>query len=274
MRIIVCSKMDLAGALVLNRLIPALADHEVQVFLSDKIRAAETTVPELVELKHLERDLPVHTVFPLIDRIGDDGAALATFQGLSRRYGIPLESVKAINTPEMADRLRAWAPDIILSIRFSLIFKPEIYEIPRIGTYNIHPGALPRYAGLFAAFRAMINGDAIMGTTLHRVEQVIDAGPIIGIGWVDVDPKRDLLSHVLAAYNPGIDLFMECLAAWSAGNSVSETPQDTTPREYRGMPSNGDFHLFHSKGFRLYDPTVYNHLLGQFMPQQVTERLG
>jgi methionyl-tRNA formyltransferase len=143
MKILVCTKRDLAGALVLNQLMPALAGDRVMVLLSDKTRPVEKAVPELAEMKFLERDLPVDIVFPLVDLSGCDDAPFATFDGIARRFSVPIKTVTDINGPDSEAMIREFAPDLILSVRFSLIFKRNIFDIPPLGTWNVHPGALP-----------------------------------------------------------------------------------------------------------------------------------
>ena len=94
LRIVVCTKRDIAGALILNRILPCLTDHKVMVFLSDKTRDAEVSIPELSVLKYLERDLPINTIFPLVDALGEGktGRKL-TFKALSRAFQVPFHVV-------------------------------------------------------------------------------------------------------------------------------------------------------------------------------------
>ncbi len=266
MRIAVCTKRDLAGCLILNRMLPRLAGHAVMVLLSDKTRPVETVVPELAEMKFFERDLPIDTLFPLVDEVGGEGAALATFAGAATRFDVPIRVVKDINGPESEALLRDFAPDLMVSARFSLIFKRHIFDIPRLGTYNIHPGALPRYAGLFAPFRCMVEGADAIGCTLHRVDDGIDTGPVIGIGTLPIDLERSLLWHVVNTYGPGIDLFFEMMAAFDAGRPVEPQVQDRSRRVYAGLPDAESFRTFLAKGFRLFDPNEYLDLIRGFMP--------
>lgn len=268
MRIIVCTKRDLIGAVVLNDLLPKLAGHSLLVLLSDKTRPAEVTVPELGEIKFLERDLPLDMVFPLVDAVGGEGGRMATFNGLARRHGVPVKVVETIATPEAEQLVRDFAPDLIVSIRFSHIFRRNIIDIPPLGIFNIHPGALPRFAGLFAAFRGLLKGEARIGCTLHRVDEGIDTGPIVGIGWLPVRRDRSLLWHVVNTYGPGIDEFMTMLATIEAGGTVVETPQDLGQRVYRSMPDAATFAAFKAAGWQLYDPQTYQELLGRFLPPQ------
>lgn len=266
MRIIVFTKRDLAGALVLNQLMPHIAGDQVLVLLSDKTRPAEKSLPELSEIKFLERDLPIDTVFPLVDMAGGGEAELATFDGIAARYGVPIKTIADVNGEDELRLMRDFAPDLMLSIRFSLIFKRPAYSLPPLGTWNIHPGALPRYAGLFAPFRAMLDGADAIGCTLHKIDDGIDTGPVVGIGRLPIDPEHSLLWHVMRAYAPGIDLFVDMLEGVRAGRPPLLQIQDWSEREYLSMPGAEQFEAFRAKGLRLYEPKDYLALLQRFMP--------
>lgn len=269
MKIVVCTKRDLAGALVLNHLMPHLTGDEVCVLLSDKTRPVENAVPELAEIKFLERDLPLDRLFPLVDSHGGDDAPLATFQGIARRYGVPVRIVSDINGAESEAGLRAFAPDLMLSARFSLIFKPNVFDIPRLGTWNIHPGALPRYAGLFAPFRGLMDGGGRLGCTLHRVDAGIDTGPVLGIGWLEVERTRSLLWHVVNAYRPGLDLFVDMLAGIRAGMPPQPRTQDAAGRIYGTLPDAGAFAEFRRRGMRIHEQGEYLEMIAGFLPPDV-----
>ncbi|MBR9971268.1 formyl transferase [Magnetospirillum sulfuroxidans] len=270
LRVVICTKRDLAGALILNQMLPRLAGDTVMVLLSDKTRAVENAVPELAEMKFLERDLPIDTLFPLIDRDHGDDAALATFAGLARRYGVTIQVVEDINGAEGESLLRGFSPDVLLSARFSLIFRRNVFDIPRFGTYNVHPGALPRYAGLFAPFRCMLDGGDAIGCTLHRVDDGIDTGPVVGIGWLPVKPERSLLWHVLNTYQAGLDLFFTMLNGLRHGVVPRHLEQDRSQRVYGSLPGREAFDAFRAKGLRLFDPQDYKEILRGFVPTDGT----
>lgn len=266
LRILLCTKRDLAGALVLNQLMPHLAGDRVMVLLSDKTRPAEKAQPELSEMKSLERDLPIDTLFPLVDECGDRSAKLATFNGIAARHGVPFKTVTDINAADTEAMIREFAPDLILSVRFSLIFRRPVFSIPRLGTWNIHPGALPRYAGLFAPFRSLVEGCDRIGCTLHRVDDGIDTGPVAGIGWLPVDARRSLLWHVVNTYRPGLELFLTLLADMRQGREPQLSEQDRSQRVYVSMPDEAQFRAFHQRGFRLSDPGEYMDIIQGFLP--------
>lgn len=267
LRIVLCTKRDLAGALVLNQVLPRLAGDKVVVLLSDKTRPVENSVPELAEMKFLERDLPVDTLFPLIDRDPGVETALATFEGLAARHGVEMRVVSRINDAESEEFLRAFAPDIMLSARFSLIFRRNVFDIPRFGTYNVHPGALPRYAGLFAPFRCMLEGADAVGCTLHKVDDGIDTGPVIGIGWLPIEASRSLLWHVVNTYGAGVEMFFHMLDGLRRGEAPQPKVQDVSQRVYGSLPDAEAFAAFRQKGLKLFDPDEYMEILRGFVPE-------
>lgn len=53
---------------------------------------------------------------------------------------------------------------------------------------NIHPSLLPKYAGLHPQQRALDDGAAVSGATVHFVNKELDAGPIVMQDTVPVVP--------------------------------------------------------------------------------------
>jgi methionyl-tRNA formyltransferase len=266
MYLTICTKRDIFGCLILNWLLPKLGGHAVSVLLSDKTRPNEESVPELAELKLLERDLPMRLLFPLLNRLPQNrGEHLLSFENLAAHHDVPIHVVERINDGDGAERLRDCAPDLILSVRFSLIFKQATIDLPRHGIYNVHPGALPHYGGLFAPMRGMIAGEKRLGCTLHRIDAGIDSGPIRSVDYLDVDPERSLFWHVSRLYPLGLARFIELLALLERAEPVALTPQDPSLREYRSMPGAEDFAAFRARGGALVKPEDYLDCLGSFV---------
>ena len=171
-----------------------------------------------------------------------------------------------MNSPRSLGLARDFSPDIIVSIRFSSVFKAEIMTLPKLGIFNIHPGALPHYAGLFPSFRAMMNDETKIGCSLHRVDKRIDGGPLLGIGWTEMKPEQGLLWHVFKSYNAGLDMFVDVLPKLIAGDHVTETPQDDRLRDYRSLPPPQDVKQFLARGLQWFDPVTYSETLADFLP--------
>jgi len=265
MRLILCVKRDLHGAIFLNQLLPRLAGHTVWILLSDKTRPAENDIPALAELAFLERTLPIHRLLPLIDRRGQAGD-WRSFEALARLHAMACEVVPSVNDETTVERVRRYVPDLIVSARFSHIFKPQIIDVPRHGIINIHPGELPAFAGLFAPMRSVAEGRRELTCCLHWIDPGIDSGPIIATKRLPFRPEQDLLGQIAQLYPLAIEPLLEIIDRLERGDPVPATPQDRARRRYRSMPDGAEIDAFLAAGHRFWHPASYNALLSRFMP--------
>ena len=265
MRLILCVKRDLHGAIFLNQLLPRLAGHTVWILLSDKTRPAESDIPALAELVFLERTLPMDRLLPLVDRSGQAGK-WRSFEALATSYDAPCETVAGINDETTIARMRDFAPDLIVSARFSHIFKPAAIAVPRHGIINIHPGELPGFAGLFAPMRSIAEGRRELTCCLHWIDPGIDSGPIIATERLPFRPEQDLLGQIAQLYPLAIEPLLEIIGRLERGDPVPATPQDRARRRYRSMPDAAEIEAFLATGYRFWHPASYDALLSRFMP--------
>jgi methionyl-tRNA formyltransferase len=269
MRLIVCTKRDLPGCYFLNRVLPALAGHDVRVWLSSKTRATERSVPELAEIAFVERTLPVDLLFPLVDRIPSAERAqaqLATFEGLKKRAGVMIEVVDDLRSPSALERLAALAPDLMISARFSHIFKRDAIAVPRHGIVNLHPGALPHFAGLFAPMRTVTEGLRELTGTLHWIDEGIDTGPILAQRSRRLCPETGLLPQIAEIYCDLIDPLLAVISDIEAGRAPAGTVQDPGTRDYRSLPSAADLASFHATGMAFWKPGEIQQWISRFVP--------
>jgi hypothetical protein len=275
MRLIVCTKRDLPGCYFLNRLLPALAGHDVRVWLSSKIRATERSVPELAEIAFIERTLPVDTIFPLVDRLPaaeQMRAPLATFEGLRRRAGVSIEIVDDVRSPSALARLEALAPELMIAARFSHIFRREAIAVPRHGIINLHPGALPQFAGLFAPMRTVTGGFRELTGTLHWIDEGIDTGPILAQRSRALCPEAGLLPQIAEIYCALIEPLLGAIADIEAGHAPAGAVQDVATRDYRSLPSAAELASFHATGMAFWKPGEIQQWISRFVPDAAAAR--
>ena len=270
MKILFCTKNDLFGAFILNWIMPRLKGHEVRVWLSDKTRPAENMVAPLAEEKFLERDLPLQTIFPLLDATQLSGEWL-TFKALELKYEYEATILNSFKDPQPTQALRQWGPDVIVSARFSLIFKSEHLQIPRWGIFNIHPGALPGYGGLYAPMRALLNGESRLGCTLHKVDEGIDTGPIYSVSYRLAEPQRSVFSHISDLYQLGLQSLIELLAQLEAGQSLTLNRQDPQLNRYYRLPEPSDFQLLAERGLCMASYPDFIRFLNRFVPKNLVD---
>jgi methionyl-tRNA formyltransferase len=259
LRILVCTKADLPSLIALNALLPPLRSHRIEVLLTDKTRPAERTQPALGVLKFLERDLPVNVVCPMLERRepAEDGVRLKTFGELAAAYDFPIRTISSINKGDGYQAATAFVPDLVLSIRFSLLFRQPMLRLARHGILNLHPGPLPGYGGLFAIFRQMLAGQHEIGVTLHQVDAGIDTGPVVAVTPMPVVPGYSMLWHVLRAYRAGVASILAAIESLEAGHTLGAVPQDPARMCYYQLPEPAQFIAFASAGLKLYDFEEY-----------------
>lgn len=170
MRILCCLNRDLPSNLALNLLLPVLEKHDVRVVLTEQVGKLSANEPwQRRELRVAEQTLLNRVVFPLRDALPAHAPAgrYLTFVQMERLSRIPTQTIQDPNSDPGISFIRAFAPDLIVSIRYGAIFKEAALKIPRFGVLNLHSGILPAYRGVLATFRALMNGDAeIAATTL------------------------------------------------------------------------------------------------------------
>lgn len=127
--------------------------------------------------------------------------------------------VGAMNCEDILGELRAYAPDLGISLAAPILQAP-LFEIPRHGTINLHKGKLPDYRGMPPAFWELLNGETRIGCTVHRVERGLDTGPIL----VECSVARSRYSTVrgvqLTLDELGVRLMCEALRALCDGTAT------------------------------------------------------
>jgi methionyl-tRNA formyltransferase len=265
MRIVFCGTNDLAGVLALNALRPIFEGHEAMLLLSNEA-TPRSDAPELKEFSYFMSELPSQRIFPLIERRDKPSeGALLTATEIAKRHGIPTRMVTRGISESVVQDVIDFVPDLILSMRFTAIFKEPLLSLPRWGIYNIHSGALPGYGGMMTTLRVVSNGEEMTGCTLHRVDAGIDTGPIVGVRYLGIRPDKSLLWHICHLYPLCVPLFEEVLACIGRGEEVETTAQDSKQRRYYGAPGRDEIDEFISRGNHFVTLPDYLELLGRFV---------
>src|ERR1700722_10483091 len=140
MRILCCLNRDLASNLALNLLLPALAPHTVSVGLTEQVGRTLADEPwQRRELRIAEQAVPNLALFPLIERaaLSDTGQRYLTFSEIQQLRGIPVAPLGDPNSATGLEWVKAFAPDLILTIRYGAILKAAVIGIPPLGVLNL-----------------------------------------------------------------------------------------------------------------------------------------
>jgi methionyl-tRNA formyltransferase len=143
------------------------------------------------------------------------------------RHRLLLAQPVRLSDPAVVDTLRAIAPEIAVVVAFGQFLPRAIRELPPLGCINVHASLLPKYRGAAPIHHAVMAGDNETGVTIMRVEERMDAGPILLQRTCPIRPEDDtgILHDRLAAL--GAEALSEALRILSAG-SGAWIPQDET----------------------------------------------
>ena len=166
----------------------------------------------------------------------------ATLWQTAQTIGYRTWVAESVKNPSFAGQIRAGEVDVLLNIHSLHLINAEVLQAPKIGCFNLHPGPLPRYAGLNPVCWALYFGETIHGVTLHRMTAEIDAGSIIYQSVFPVSEAETGLSLSLRCIEEGLPLVSRLLAQLEHSPSgLSETSQDRDQRQYYGreVPHHG-----------------------------------
>jgi methionyl-tRNA formyltransferase len=103
--------------------------------------------------------------------------------------GLPVFQPEKLGPSSLAD-LRALAPDAVLVMAYGHILRQEWLDAPPCGTWNLHASLLPKLRGASPIAGAILSGEQETGVTLMRMVLALDAGPVLGIERVTIDPQE------------------------------------------------------------------------------------
>ncbi len=92
--------------------------------------------------------------------------------------GLPLLQPEKLKDEAFLEALRAWKADLQIVVAFRML--PEVvWNMPRLGTFNLHASLLPQYRGAAPINWAVINGETETGVTTFFLKHEIDTGEVI-----------------------------------------------------------------------------------------------
>lgn len=91
---------------------------------------------------------------------------------------LPLLQPEKLKDEDFVQALRQWKADLQVVVAFRML--PEVvWNMPRLGTFNLHASLLPQYRGAAPINWAVINGDTETGITTFFLTHEIDTGKVI-----------------------------------------------------------------------------------------------
>lgn len=126
-------------------------------------------------------------VVTMPDKIGGRGHHM--IQSDVKRYAVeqslPLLQPVNLKDEDFVAALRALQADLFIVIAFRML--PQVvWQMPPLGTFNLHASLLPKYRGAAPINWAVMNGDTTTGVTTFFLKHEIDTGDIIQQRAIDI----------------------------------------------------------------------------------------
>lgn len=189
----------------------------------------EFAVPGLQKL--VENGYQVVAVITAPDKPKGRGKKLGTspVKDYAVSQDLPILQPTNLKAPEFLEELKSYEADLQIVVAFRML--PEaVWNMPPLGSYNLHASLLPDYRGAAPINWAIINGEKETGVTTFKLKHEIDTGNILFQEKEPIHPDDTVGSLYERLMHKGADLIVKSVEAISKGE-VDLKPQILPEKE-------------------------------------------
>ncbi len=214
-------------------------------------------VPSLLRLYH-EPQIEVAAVISGTDKKRGRGSTLSPtpVKAHALRLGLPVIEADRMKDPKLHEKLRELNPDLFVVVAFKIL-PPEMLEIPRIGSVNLHASLLPAYRGAAPIHHAVMNGETQTGCTVFKLDSGVDTGGIIMQQSIEIGENETTGSVYNRLMATGPDLLSKSVLELAKGNAVLRSQDDS-----KATPAPKLFDQDCKVSFNRPSAVVHNHIRG------------
>lgn len=141
----------------------------------------------------------------------------------------------SLRDPEFLEELRSLSADLFIVIAFRMLPR-EVWQMPPLGTFNLHASLLPRYRGAAPINRAVMNGDSQTGVTTFMLKHEIDTGDILQQQSIEIAEDETVGSVHDRLMLLGADLTIQTVDHIIAGD-LTPIPQEQLLAQREATPA-------------------------------------
>lgn len=164
-------------------------------------------------------------VVTMPDKVAGRGHKL--YQSDVKRYavehGLKVLQPEKLKSSDFLKELREFDADLFIVIAFRMLPR-EVWQMPRLGTFNLHASLLPKYRGAAPINRAVMNGDTATGVTTFFLKHEIDTGDMIMQRKVEIRPEENVGDVHDKLMHLGASMVVETIQSIING-TLTTTPQ-------------------------------------------------
>ena len=145
----------------------------------------------------------------------------------AREKNLPILQPERLKNPAFLDELRSLAADLQIVVAFRML--PEaVWNMPPMGTVNLHGSLLPQYRGAAPINWAVINGETETGVTTFKSQHDIDTGNILLQEKLPIGPDETAGELHDRMKETGARLLVRTIEGLAAGTLIP-VPQEDLP---------------------------------------------
>jgi len=105
-------------------------------------------------------------------------------------HHIPVLQPEKLKDEAFLDELRSFKADLQIVVAFRML-PVVVWNMPPMGTFNLHASLLPQYRGAAPIHWAVMNGDAETGVSTFFLQQEIDTGDLLLQEKISIGPEEN-----------------------------------------------------------------------------------
>lgn len=141
----------------------------------------------------------------------------------AEQNNLPVFQPDKLRNRQFLEDMRKLKADVFVVVAFRMMPK-ILFEIPELGTFNLHASLLPDYRGAAPINYAIINGERKTGVTTFFINEKIDEGHILLQAETEIGPDENAGQLHDRLQDLGANLIIETLNGLAEGN-LNEKPQ-------------------------------------------------
>lgn len=171
-------------------------------------------------------------------------------------HDIPVLQPTNLKSPAFLETLRSFNADLQIVVAFRML--PEVvWNMPPLGTVNLHGSLLPKYRGAAPINHAIINGETETGVTSFKLKHEIDTGDVIMSRSIKIEDSDDAGTLHDKLKDLGAQVVLETVNKIANGSVVFQMQSDD-----EATPAPKIFHETCKIDFDRPIADVYNFIRG------------
>lgn len=196
----------------------------------EKIRIAYFGTPEFAASQLeaiLKAGYEVAVVVTMPDKPAGRGRKIqySEVKKTAMEHGLPLLQPEKLKDPTFLEQLASYQANLFIVVAFRML-PAVVWQMPELGTFNLHASLLPQYRGAAPINFAIINGETETGLTTFFLNEEIDKGAVIMREKVSIRPDEtagELHDELMVLGNKVVVKTIQKIE----NNDVQALPQET-----------------------------------------------